>query len=217
MVLVWFAHRKKPRIYRNPQEAWSDLLLLGREGFHGVGLPIRMQAWASEMDMDTFAHSGEFFPIDFVESIYRNWQSGYREPMLALVRGLLMYVVLKPRWERLATLVMGAMVREGKQPQMGMAFVRNAEDGSVVAVATFYGRYPIFTLHEGISQRYEDLIRSLGLRRMDSFRRARFQGYIRWIPVEYPPEEEAEEVDAAKWVPVPTPAGMSEGRFSLKP
>lgn len=206
MVLIWFAHRKKPRIYHTPQEAWSDLLQLGLGGFHGVGLPVRMQAWASEMDFHTFAHSGEFFPADFVESIYRHWRQGEREPMLALVRGLLMYVVLKPRWEKVLTLVAASLLQAGKSPQVGKAVVRELESGDVVAVGTFYGRYPVFTLRESLSQAQEEILRGIGLRRMDSYRRARFPGYTRWIPAEYPPEEEGEgEADVRSWVPVPLP------------
>lgn len=210
MVLVWFSQRKKPRIYRTPQEAWSDLLQLGLGGFHGVGLPKRIQAWASEMDFETFAHSGEFFPGEFIEGIYRFWRQGEREPMLALVRGLLMYVALKPRWEKVLALVSGSLLREGRMPQVGAAFVRDLDSGEVVAVGTFYGRYPIFTVKEGLSQKEEEALRAFGLRRMDSYRRARFPGYIRWIPTEYPPEEEgATEGDIRSWTPVPSPQGVA--------
>lgn len=206
MVLVWYAHRKKPRIYRTPQEAWDDIYANGKAGFASTGFPIRIQAWASEMDLESFAHSGEFFPKEFVDWVKESWRRGDRMPMLALVRGLLMYVALRPRWERVQSLVVGWAVSRGLGVRTVRAAVLDAESGRLLAVAGFYGRYPTFTLDAQFSVAHEDVLRHLLLRRIDSSTKRLFQGYIRWVPSEFPAvDEEAEAEEEGYWVQMPEP------------
>lgn len=202
MVLVWFAERKKPRLYRTLQEAWANLVEAGMEGFQGLGFPVRMQVWSAEIGVEEFL-SEPFFPKEFLEGLRRTWKMGNREPMMGALRGILMYLALKRRWERVRLLIAQELYHLSKTPFLYPTFV-GGEDGKYYGVATFYGRYPVFTVENGIAQSIETSLRSLSLRRMDTYAKGPFSGYTRWLPAEFPPkEEETEEPDPRKWTPIP--------------
>jgi hypothetical protein len=215
VVVVWFAKRKKPRFYRDPQEAWLDLLALSDGGFAKVGFPERVQVYASEVDVGRFLK--EFFPEEILEMAMKDYHSGRPEALLAVFRGLLLYATYRPRFERFLALTIGKMLAEGRSPVTSPSKVRDGETGQIIALGTFYGRYPVFVAHVHYSANLESEYRALGLRRIDSQTRTPFAGYIRWIPAEFGIEAdgmEAEENRPTDWESIPMAKDLAEGMYS---
>lgn len=215
MVVVWFSKRKKPRFYGDPQAAWLDLLSLPNGGFAKVGFPERVQVYASEVDVGRFLK--EFFPEEILEMAMKDYHSGRPEALLAVFRGLLLYATYRPRFERFLALTIGKMLAEGRSPATSPSRVKDAETGQIIALGTFYGRYPVFVAHVHYSTALEDEYRALGLRRIDSQSRSPFAGYIRWIPAEFGIEIEGVEVgenQPADWESIPMARDLAEGSYS---
>ncbi len=201
-MVVWFRKRKKPRFYRTPQEAWLDFVELAHGGFAKVGLPLRVQIYATEVDADSFFQA--FFPEDVRQGILGDYHSGKPEAMLAALRGLLLYAMYRQRFQAFLVLTVGAMLAEGRDPLTSSSSVKDAGTGEVVATGTFYGRYPVFVVHARYSHGLEDRYRALGLRRLDRGKRPAVQGYVRWLPTEFQVEEEEEAGEAPEaWEALP--------------
>jgi hypothetical protein len=215
VVVVWFSKRKKPRFYRDPQAAWLDFLALSDGGFAKVGFPERVQVYASEVDVGRFLK--EFFPEEILEMAMKDYHSGRPEALLAVFRGLLLYATYRPRFERFLALTIGKMLAEGRSPVTSPSKVRDGETGQIIALGTFYGRYPVFVAHVHYSASLESEYRALGLRRIDSQTRTPFAGYIRWIPAEFGIEVdgmEGEENRPADWESIPMAKDLAEGTYS---
>jgi len=215
VVVVWFSKRKKPRFYGDPQAAWLDLLSLSNGGFAKVGFPERVQVYASEVDMGRFLK--DFFPEEILEMAMKDYHSGRPEALLAVFRGLLLYATYRPRFERFFALTISKMLAEGRSPVTSPSRVKDAETGQIIALGTFYGRYPVFVVHVHYSGALENEYRALGLRRIDSQSRFLLAGYIRWIPVEFGVEaEEAgrEENRPTDWESIPMARDLVEGAHS---
>ena len=201
MVLIWFKKRKRPRIHAAPQEAWLDLLALAEEGLSKVGGVERVQVYATEVDAKWFLD--EFFPKDIVENALLAQSRGDPTLLLAIYRGLIMYATFKPKFERFLLLTVGRMLAEGEAPVTKPSGVQDGATGRIVALGTFYGRFPVFVASLKYSQALEEDYRSLGLRRMDTVTRSPFQGYMRWVPVEFGYEGEEGQADPKAWEALP--------------
>lgn len=182
MIALWLKNLKTPLIGHSVEEVWQLLLKEREKG--NVKLPEKLQVWEEEVPFSFFA-SHEFFPNGFMDEIENSRKRGEHLPTLLLIRGFLMYGALRGRLEKLKSLCRKHLAQEGKEVIQGASFLKDPSDGSYFLVATFYGRYPVFTVQSKISIDLEEDIRALALKRMDSFSKPFLNKYVRWIPEEF--------------------------------